>query len=420
MSSGTEDSSRLLRLIEVASAISAQKDYPSLFRMVVTEAMATLAAEGGTLYLYDDRLHTLEAVVVINNPLSITHSISSFLPGKTSGLFNVILPRQKTKSDTIAGTCWQQGNLAVVSDIKGKDGGGEYDLRGVISFDQKHGYDTRNIVAVPLKARDGSVLGVVQMVNARSDLIGHDNLSYIMAVAGSMGMALEISLLLKGTEDLLFSVVSMIYNEIDLSSATTGGQWSGGTELAVPFVEELANDPESPFPDAGIDARQIMAMKIAAELHDVGKIATPDYVLDKSRKLEGVFDQICLVKERFARRACELRIGILEEALRSAGAAVPERQPDAESDDCEFVGRVNIGGESLSSDDIDRLHAIARRPVGDATLLSEDELERLRVRRGTLTEGERRIMQDHAAISIELLEEMPWPDFLQDVPDIAG
>ena len=48
------------------------------------------------------------------------------------------------------------------------------------------------------------------------------------------------------------------------------------TELAVQFLEELANDPDSPFPDANIDERQIIAMKIAAELHDVGKIATPD------------------------------------------------------------------------------------------------------------------------------------------------
>ena len=420
MSGGKEDSGRLLRLIEVASAISAQKDYPSLFRMAVTEAMATLSAEGGTLYLYDAHLYTLEAVVVVNSPLGITHSISNFVPGKTSGLFNVILPRQKTRSNTVAGACWQSGDMAVISDTKNKEAIGEYDLRGVLGFDSKHNYHTKNIVAVPLKARDGSVLGVVQMVNARSDLIAHDNLSYIMAVAGSMGMALEISLLLKGTEELLFSVVSMISKAIDRRSATTGGHCSRVTELAVQFLEELANDPDSPFPDAGIDERQITAMKIAAELHDVGKIATPDYVLDKSRKLEGVFDQISLVQERFARRSCELRIKLLEEALRGKGLPVPEPEAAGEKDDCEFIGRVNIGGESLSGDDIDRLHAISRRPVGEATLLSEDELERLRVKRGTLTEAERKIMQDHAAISIELLEEMPWPDYLQDVPDIAG
>ena len=143
-------------------------------------------------------------------------------------------------------------------------------------------------------------------------------------------------------------------------------------------------------------------------------------VLDKSRKLEGVFDQICLVEERFARRACELRIKLLEEALRAKSLPVPDRNPDGEKDDFAFIGRVNVGGESLSDDDIDRLHAISRRPVGEGTLLSEDELERLRVKRGTLTEAERRIMQDHARISIELLEEMPWPDSLLDVPDIAG
>ena len=98
--------------------------------MVVTEAMATLAAEGGTLYLYDAHLYTLEAVVVINNPLGITHSISNFVPGKTSGLFNVILPRQKTRSNTVAGACWQGSQMAVISDTKSKEAVGEYDLRG--------------------------------------------------------------------------------------------------------------------------------------------------------------------------------------------------------------------------------------------------------------------------------------------------
>ena len=420
MGGGKEDSGRLLRLIDVASAISAQKDYPSLFRMVVTEAMASLSAEGGTLYLYEASLHTLEAVVVVNSPLGITHSISHFVPGKTSGLFNVILPRRQAKSNTVAGACWQSGDMAVIADTQSPDAAGDYDLRGVLNFDSKHGYHTKNIVAVPLKARDGSVLGVVQMVNARSDLIAADNLSYIMAVAGSMGMALEISLLLKGTEELLFSVVSMISKAIDRRSAATGGHCARVTELAVQFLEELANDPESPFPDAGIDERQIMAMKIAAELHDVGKIATPDYVLDKSRKLEGVFDQIDLVKERFGRRACEERIRLLEEALRTGGVAVPAAADGGEDEDLEFVARVNVGGESLSDDDIDRLHRIAHRPVAGGTLLADSELERLRVKRGTLTDDERRIMQDHASISIELLGEMPWPDYLQDVPDIAG
>ncbi len=408
---------QLERLIAVAREISSQSDYPDLFRMVVNEAMQTLGAEGGTLYLFDTSHNTLEAVVVVNDALDIAHSIYRFVPNAVHGMFRIKLPDDdKQPSKTVAGACWQRRSLVVVPDIPSEK---SYDMSGVIAFDKENGYKTRNIVAVPLLARDGTVLGVVQLVNARDGRLEGAGLSFIEAVAASMGMALEISLLLKGTEDLLYSVVSMISKAIDRRSETTGGHCSRVTDLTMLFVEELAQDPNHPFGALDLGEDQLAAIRVAAQLHDVGKIATPDHVLDKGRKLEKVYDRIGLVEERFRLRKSEMRVAQLERAFREAKLDLPQA-PDDEDDDLEFVKRMNGGGEALSKEDAKRLRELAERSSGGSTLLSKDELSNLLVERGTLTPEERKIMEDHVRISIELLAEMPWPHKMSSVPDIAG
>jgi hypothetical protein len=86
----------------------------------------------------------------------------------------------------------------------------------------------------------------------------------------------------------------------------------------------------------------------------------------------------------------------------------------------------NIGSERMSDADIERVHAIARsyrwRNANgeEVDFLTADEVANLTIRAGTLTQGEREIINHHIVASIRMLEQLPWPKHLKNVPEYAG
>jgi HD-GYP domain-containing protein (c-di-GMP phosphodiesterase class II) len=52
--------------------------------------------------------------------------------------------------------------------------------------------------------------------------------------------------------------------------------------------------------------------------------------------------------------------------------------------------------------------------------LNADEVENLTIRSGTLTAAERDIINHHIVATIRMLEQLPWPKHLKNVPEYAG
>jgi len=170
-------------------------------------------------------------------------------------------------------------------------------------------------------------------------------------------------------------------------------------------------------------------------MHDTGKITTPEFVVDKANKLETVFDRIELIKTRWqairlARRleAEKAKFPMVKEAadpekLKEIDAAC-NRDMQKLNNDLDFLTDINQGGEFMAEDKLNRLDTIARgryREDGSGhPLLNEDEVYNLSIPKGTLTEEERNIINNHALMTIKILDKLPWPKKLANVPHIAG
>jgi hypothetical protein len=173
-------------------------------------------------------------------------------------------------------------------------------------------------------------------------------------------------------------------------------------------------------------------LKIAALLHDCGKVTTPVHVVDKATKLQTIYDRIDLLDTRFevVKRDAEL------ELLRAKAAATPaataaldeahrERLRGIE-DDRWFLRICNVGSEAMQPGTTERVHAIARKyrwknwRGEESDFLTENEVENLTIAFGTLTTAERRIINRHVEVSIRMLEALPWPRHLRNVPEYAG
>jgi hypothetical protein len=172
-------------------------------------------------------------------------------------------------------------------------------------------------------------------------------------------------------------------------------------------------------------------LRMAAWLHDCGKITTPEAVVDKATKLETIYDRIETVATRFEILRRDAEITLLrrqltcdDETERLAARQHYEqtlRQLDAELD---FLRRSNTGGEFMSEDDQERVRQIGQRRWQqggqERPLLSDDEIYNLTIQKGTLTPEERTVINNHIVATIKMLEALPFPKNLSHVPEFAG
>src|SRR6266850_1584079 len=94
-------------------------------------------------------------------------------------------------------------------------------------------------------------------------------------------------------------------------------------------------------------------------------------------------------------------------------------------DDRKFLHACNIGSERMRDEDIEHVKRIAKyrwRDVSghEADFLTVDEVKNLTIRAGTLTEDERKVINHHIVATIRMLEALPWPKHLTNVPEYAG
>ncbi len=222
----------------------------------------------------------------------------------------------------------------------------------------------------------------------------------------------------------------------------------------------------------------------AAKLHDCGKITTPEYVVDKATKLETIYNRIHEIRMRFEvllRDAeidlCRQRMaGEIDDAALKSELAGRRQQI---MDDFAFVAQCNIGGEFMADEAVERLAEIGKRTwvrhLDDRLGISQDEtalkgsrppaplptveqlladkpehiiprtqadpfygnsygfrmqvpehqynlgeLYNLSIRKGTLSPEDRFKINEHIVQTIIMLEQLPFPETMQAVAEIAG
>jgi hypothetical protein len=191
-----------------------------------------------------------------------------------------------------------------------------------------------------------------------------------------------------------------------------------------------------PFKDFSMTEKDRYELKIAGLLHDCGKITTPEHIVDKATKLQTIYDRIATIDPRFEviKRDAELQaLKAKFDALQSGDLYTSlQIEQDLEMrlseihDDREFLRFCNRGSEAMSSNDVQRVKRISTKyrwkDAGGniSDFLSADEIANLTIRSGTLTSAERQIINHHIDVTIQMLEALPWPKHLKNVPEYAG
>lgn len=425
---------RLKELNEIGIALSRQHDINSLLEMILEAAKRITNADAGTLYLHDPEYQMLHFGIVRTDTLNIAM-------GGTSGVPIAFFPIHLYDADG------QPNHAMVVShsalsretvNIPDAYSAIGYDFSGTKNFDAKIGYHSRSFLTVPMVDHEGDVIGVLQLINALDRDYGaivpfsSDDQQLVESLASQAAIALTNRRLIQQLEELFEAFIQLINTAIDDKSPYTGGHCARVPVLTMMLAEAVTRTREGPFKDFVMNADDRQELKIASLLHDCGKITTPVHVVDKPTKLHTLFDRIELLDTRFEvlRRDAEIamlkklgsRIEDREEAAIRAEYEARIRQLD---DDREFLRQCNVGVEKMPEAAQLRVQQIAslqwRGSEGKmANFLSCDEVENLTISSGTLTAAERKIINRHIDITIQMLESLPWPKHLKNVPEYAG
>lgn len=424
---------RIEKLVDIGIALSVEQDNGRLMESILLGAKAITNADGGTLYsVGDDAQVRMEIIRTDSLDFAMGGTTGKPVPFAPIPLYD---ENGQPNEHTVVTHAVHHNEIINIPDAYDAKG---FDFSGTREFDYRTGYRSKSFLTVPMKNHEGDVIGVLQLLNARDELSGEviafspASERLTRALAAQAAIALSNKRLIADLEKLFNSFVHLIATAIDEKSPYTGDHCRRVPVLTMMLAEAVHRTNEGPFADFRMTDADRYELEVAGWLHDCGKITTPEYIIDKATKLSTIYDRIETVDTRFEVLRRDAEIAMLRRRLAQLeGDGAPEPADPAYEHECrllenerEFLRRANQGGEHMSAADQDRVRAIGRRrwtrEGRSEPLLSNEEIANLCIPRGTLTPAERQIINDHIVATIAMLEKLPFPKHLRNVPEYAG
>ncbi len=427
---------RLEHLNLIGASLSAERDIDRLLETILAAAKTITRSDGGTLYRVTEE-RTLRFEIVRTTSLRYYLGGTS---GKPVPFYPIQLYRDgKPNHGMVAAYAALTGETVNIADAYTAEG---FDFSGTRAFDTKTGYRSKSFLTVPMRNHELEIIGVLQLINAQDRRTGaivpfsDSDQRLVESLASQAAVALTNRILINQLEHLFESFISLINTAIDEKSHYTGGHCQRVPVLTMLLAEAAEAVTEGPLQGFSMTERDRYELKIAGMLHDCGKITTPVHVVDKATKLETIFDRTHLVDTRFEVLRRDAQIELLKERAKLAAEDAPrEVRERAEAryrerlrqldEDRSFLRACNVGGETMRDVDVERVRSIAQYRWTDsaghvAHFLTDDEVKNLTIRKGTLTIEEREVINHHIVATIRMLEALPWPRHLKNVPEYAG
>jgi HD-GYP domain-containing protein (c-di-GMP phosphodiesterase class II) len=425
---------RLRKLEQHTLAISAERDQKKSIELILFALKDVTNAEGGTFYTLSEGQLAFE--VFVNTHLGIT------MGGSTGTLItyaplNLYDEMGNPNHANIACHCALTGEVVNIDDAYQDH---VFNFSGTKAFDKKTGYQTKSVLALPLKTFDNRVLGVIQLLNAKDEQqqtisFSAEDIEMARFLSTHAASTLSNYRLNQELQQLFVSMAEVLAYAIDNKSSYTGKHCHRVPAVAMMTLDAVLKNDRGPLKHFRLNEEQIKEMELASLLHDCGKVTTPSHIMDKSTKMETIFDRIHLLETRFEVLKRDVKINYLKEKI-----AILKNKSDKDirrlrkdrmrrltmlAEDLEFLKEVNKGLEKMQAEWIQRIKKISnykwRNPQGEKiNFLTVDEVENLSVIRGTLTEKERKVINDHIVVTQKMLGQMKFPSNLKNIPEIAG
>jgi HD-GYP domain-containing protein (c-di-GMP phosphodiesterase class II) len=408
---------QIKKLNQIGIALSSEIDLEKLLELIVYEARKFTGADGGSLYILDhDRLYFH---VTQNETLSQRSNPSP-------GYKPYALPLSKK---SIAGYVAITGQTLNIENVYNLPEYVPYEFNP--EFDLRNDYVTRSMLVVPMKDREGQILGVLQLINAKDEtgavtVYPKSVEDLAMSLASQAAVAIRNAKLIADMKALFGALIRYSVSAIDARSPHTAGHSRRVAAYSTAIAMAINDATTGPFQHVFFTPEQVEELTYAAWLHDIGKIGVPERILDKENRLsheamETIATRFALIKAlRTARVWQHCPIANENE---SGSDSVREQVKEVEQgieQDLNFIRKVNRT-TFLSEEDLATLQVIGSKTYkalsGDLRpYLTDQEMESLSVKDGNLTDNEYNRIQTHVELTHNIVKNIPFIKTLRNVP----
>jgi HD-GYP domain-containing protein (c-di-GMP phosphodiesterase class II) len=436
--------SRLDELNRVGAALSAEHNTSRLLELILSKAREITASDAGSLYIVEaadtPAADLDEAPPQLRFMIAQNDSIALPFHGGTIAV----------SDQSIAGYVAKSGETVAIADAYAIPADAPYTFNR--RFDDEAGYRTRSVLAKPLRTPKGQTIGVLQLINAKTDrAVRLDSAAAVAAhvvpfsaaldalvtsLAAQAAVALENSQLWTGIHQLFEGFVRASVIAIESRDPITSGHSFRVANLTVALAEAVDRAAAGPLAEVHFTPEDMRTIRYAALLHDFGKVGVREAVLVKAKKLYP--QQLERIRDRFklARRSRELEVMTrrlacaLEHGRDGYLARAPSFDAELEAASARLerdLAAIERATEPTGVADgaFERLAAIAAATYADVDgserpLLEDEEVRLLSLRKGTLSEDERREIETHVVHSFRFLSQIPWTREIRRIPAIAA
>ena len=347
-------------------------------------------------------------------------------PGRAATLYI----EGKPNMHSVSAVCALKGETINIKDAYEDK---KYDFSGTKGFDEKHNYHSKSFLNVPLKNHKDSVIGVLQLLNAKNnnEIISYSNevVELVESLASQASIALTNQMLIEEQKQLFKSFIQLVAEALEEKDEVTGGHCTRVPVLTMMFADAINDDSEGAYKNYKFSEDEMEELYVAGWLHDFGKVATPEHIMNKSTKLECLFDKIDLIIMKFEILKRDKSIEFYKKMILNPNDENELRKNmikeiESINNDLNFLKDCNIGGEFMSDEMKKRVEDISSQKIyvedKERNILSNSEKENLQISKGTLSNDDRQVMNKHVSLSYELLNKLPYPKHLKQVPFYAG
>ncbi|HYF01367.1 MAG TPA: HD domain-containing phosphohydrolase [Planctomycetota bacterium] len=409
---------RLQHLQEIGTQLSAERDLVKLLSLILRAGREITQADAGAVFVREDDVQVVQGATGKDPIHRVTPYIALKVAQNDSRQFPFKEMKLPFEGKTISGHVALTGEILNLEDV--------YRLPSTVpfsystAFDEASGYRCKSMLVMPMRNREGETIGVLQLINKKQapaaclsskeaverHVVPFDPLDeeLVGALASQAAVCIEKAKLYDDIEGMFEGLVNSFTLALERRNRTTFGHCMRVARYAVAIAEAVNDSPPDLFGGLRFSPVQIRELRYAALLHDIGKIAVPEAVLDKQNKL--LDSEIRAIEYRFAY------------------AGVTGKDPALMKAWIEAVRRINIP-RGLSPDDkalLEKIRAERFRDLDgqERPLLSDYEIENLAIERGNLTTLERRQIEQHIVDTWEILKRIPWPRDYRWVANLAA
>jgi HD-GYP domain-containing protein (c-di-GMP phosphodiesterase class II) len=423
-------------LLQVGIALSAERDNNKLLDYILRQLRHIARADAGTLYLLERDAATGEQKL----RFKITQNDSN--PRDYS---EFVMPLSKK---TVSGYVASTGGVLNIEDAYAIPADREYGFN--TSFDASTGYRCKSMLTVPMQDHKGEILGVVQLINCKpteslkltpenaEELVipfSKDMEPLVRSLASQAAVSLENNLLYQEIETLFEGFVQASVKAIESRDPTTSGHSNRVALYTVGLAKAVDRLDSGAYAGTRFSAENIKEIRYASLLHDFGKVGVREHVLVKAKKLYPA--QMDLVKMRFDYIQKAMMYSLLKERfsrlLESGRDEYLKQKDELDRKESEYLEEIDRYIKNIIAADepavlaeepariLEEIHGKYFEEPGRPPIafLTDDEYVKLRIRKGSLDEAERKEIESHVTHTYQFLKTIPWTSEMKNIPTIA-